>query len=232
MAAYQASYGRIFKTEDGGLTFKEVYTAARPNYAVFTVKLDPRRPNIVWAGTGEGLLLKSQDYGETWKLAQEFKGIINGLIINPANPSQMLVSTRRNGVFTTWDGGATWVDESEGLSKYPKAKNIEMVAWDSATGQIYLGTWYGLLKSADGGVNWKEVGLVFPSDALPVLAVAFGQNSRDIYVSAKTYVFSTQDGGNFWKVRQLGAAKVVRTLAVEPKGGAKVLAGLGKITNK
>src|SRR3989344_5249338 len=57
VAAYQASYGRIFKTEDGGLTFKEVYTAARPNYAVFTVKLDPRRPHIVWAGTGAGALL-------------------------------------------------------------------------------------------------------------------------------------------------------------------------------
>ncbi|MBI4120381.1 MAG: hypothetical protein HY454_02845, partial [Parcubacteria group bacterium] len=77
LGVYQNDFGRILRTEDGGVSFKEVYVASRPQYAVFVVVLDPREPNVIWAGTAEGLLLRSRDYGETWKLVQEFPGVIN-----------------------------------------------------------------------------------------------------------------------------------------------------------
>ena len=232
VAAYQENYGHIFKTEDGGLSFKDVYVAIKPNYAVFDVAIDPRKPNVIWAATGEGLLLKSQDYGETWQLAQEFGGILNSVIINPNNPGQMFVSSYSNGIFTSFDGGLTWTDESEGLNNFPSARSVEKAIRDPYSGDIYLCTWFGVLKSRDGGINWEEINLVFPSDALPVLNVTFGKNSQDVYVSAKNYIYHTEDGGKFWKVRKLGAAKSVLSLLADPQNPNRVWAGLGNFVRR
>ncbi|MEK7609007.1 MAG: hypothetical protein AAB476_00815, partial [Patescibacteria group bacterium] len=132
LGIYQNNFGRVLKTEDGGLSFKEVYVAAKSKRPVFDVKIDPRRSNIVWVATGEGLLLKSENYGETWRLVQEFGSAIHSFLINTLNTNQLFVATFVRGVFTSADGGINWVDESETLNKFPGSKNIAGVSRNPA----------------------------------------------------------------------------------------------------
>lgn len=229
LGVYQNNFGRVLKTEDGGLSFKEVYIAAKSKRPVFDVKMDPRRANVVWAATGEGLLLKSQDYGETWRLVQEFGSAINSLLINPSNTNHLFVATFLRGIFTSTDGGASWVDESETLNKFPGSKNIAGVSRNPADGRIYLGTKFGLLRSGDFGVSWEPVDIIFPNEALPVLDAAFGgQGSLEMYVSLANLIYSTKDGGRFWQVRKLGTGKQLNVLWVDPKNNSRIIAGAGK----
>ncbi|MBI4118708.1 MAG: hypothetical protein HY452_00390 [Parcubacteria group bacterium] len=229
LGVYQNNFGRVLKTEDGGLSFKEVYIAAKPRLPVFDVKIDPNRANVVWATTGEGLLLKSQDYGETWKLVQEFGSAINSFFINPLNTSQLFVATFMKGIFTSSDGGASWVDESETLNEFPGSKNIAGVARNPADGQLYLGTRFGLLRSGNFGVNWEPVDIIFPNEALPVLDAAFGgRGSSEMYVALANLIYSTKDGGKFWQVRKLGTSKQLNVLWVDPQNNSRIIAGAGK----
>jgi len=229
LAVYQDSFGRIFKTEDGGNSFKEVYITSRPNYAVFSIEIDPQHANIIWAGTAEGLLLKSQDYGETWNLAQEFPGVLNAIIIQPDNPQQMFVSTFNNGIFTSFDGGASWTEETEGLSDFPQASNIENVTYDSLSGTIYLATSFGVLKSTNGGIDWQAVNVVFADEVLPVLDIAISpKNSKEIYIVGGQHVYRTLNGGESWQVRKLLTNKRVRAVVIDPSNISRILVGSGK----
>src|SRR3989344_7414140 len=105
----QNGFGRILKTENGGITFKEVYVTT-DEAGIFFVTLDPRNANIVWAGTGEGLLLRSGDGGETWEKIHEFRSIPSGIALNPSRPNELLVSTFERGIELSEDGGLTFTN--------------------------------------------------------------------------------------------------------------------------
>ena len=233
LAVYQKDFGRVLKTEDGGLSFKEVYLTSRSKVAVFDVAVDSNRPNTVWAATGEGTLLKSENGGETWRLVQEFGRPVSYFLINPKSTAQMLVATFSGSIFTSADGGATWVDDSDGLKKFPNARFIENMIYNPADGQVYLASRFGLLKSANFGVDWQAMDVVFPNDVLPVTDIAFGPaGSNTIYVSASNFVYASKDGGQSWQVRKLGSTKRVKTLWVDPKDPRKVIAGTSSSSKK
>ncbi|MBI4120031.1 MAG: hypothetical protein HY454_01055, partial [Parcubacteria group bacterium] len=173
----------------------------------------------------------SRDYGETWKLVQEFPGVINAVIINPQNTMHIFVSTFSNGIFTSADGGVSWTDETEGLSDFPRAGSVETVLLDASTtpSTLYMGSAFGLVKSNDWGVNWKAVSAVFPDEVLPVLSIAVSpRSSREIYVGANRHIYRTLNGGETWQVRQLATNKKVRVLWADPRDSNRILAGLGK----
>ncbi|MDP3764244.1 MAG: hypothetical protein Q8Q95_01345 [bacterium] len=236
LAVYQNKSGKVLKTEDGGLSFKEVYLTSRANFPVFDVAVDPHNPNIVWVATGEGNLLKSQDGGETWKLQQEFGKAINYLLINPSSSSQMLVTTFSGSIFTSPDGGASWTDDTEGLRSFKNAKFIEKVLYNPADGGVYLTSKFGLIKSYDFGINWQAADIVIANDILPVTDIAFGgRSSPNIFVSASNFIYSSKDAGKFWQIRKLGTARQIRTLWVDPKNPDKIIAGTsgsGKKSNQ
>lgn len=222
----QGGFGKILKTEDGGVSFKEVYVSPVSGSVVFTVKIDPFKTNVVWAGTSDGLLLKSRDYGETWKLVQEFGAPISSIILNPSNTARMFVGTFRGGIFSSADAGLNWIDESESLKDYPNSRYIERVIIDP-WGNLYLASRFGLLKSSDWGLVWRPVSIVFPDATLPVLDVAFGQSQKEIYVSDGNLIFNTKDGGEFWQVRKLGTTRNIRSLWIDPESG-RILAAAGR----
>jgi photosystem II stability/assembly factor-like uncharacterized protein len=133
--------GGIFKSEDGGTTWKPVFDD-QPVSAIGSLAVAPSNPNIVWAGTGETWIrshisvgmgaYKSTDAGKTWKLmGLEKTGRIGRIIIDPQNPNIVFAAAlghsygpqQERGVFKTSDGGTTWqrvlfVDENTGSSRF------------------------------------------------------------------------------------------------------------------
>jgi photosystem II stability/assembly factor-like uncharacterized protein len=98
----------LLRSPDGGRTWAA--TTALPLSRVFTVAVDPTRPQSVYAGGMEGLF-KSEDGATTWeKLPYPGSNAI-AVAISGARPDMILaiaVDNSRGIVHRSLDGGLTW----------------------------------------------------------------------------------------------------------------------------
>ncbi len=112
--------GGIWKSTDSGATWVPKADLL-VNIAVNSMILDPRNPNILYAGTGEGFfnadgvrgagILKSTDGGETWaQLAATANSdffYVQKIVMSKGS-SQRLYAATRTGIFRSTDGGTSW----------------------------------------------------------------------------------------------------------------------------
>lgn len=134
-----AASGGVWKSTNGGLTFVPVFDE-QPVHSIGAVAIDPRTPDVVWVGTGEGNprnsvshgdgVYRTQDGGKTWKnLGLQKSERIHRIALDPANPEVAYVCALgpawgdgpERGVFKTADSGKTWrkvlyVDEKTGCA--------------------------------------------------------------------------------------------------------------------
>ncbi|MEL7450170.1 MAG: glycosyl hydrolase [Pseudomonadota bacterium] len=127
----------LFKTTDGGKTWKNVLSAGEYT-GVNEVHMDPRNPDVLIASTQqrarsvaalinggpESGIHKSTDGGETWRevtkgLPEEDMGRI-GLAISPVNPDVVYATIelrhRKGGFWRSLDGGESWEKRNDYLS--------------------------------------------------------------------------------------------------------------------
>lgn len=230
IAVFQNGYGRILKSEDGAQSFREVYVTSRADYPVFSLYVNARNPAHIWAGTGEGLLLFSNDFGESWEKIYEFPGAIQSILPNPAQRNDIFVSTFRDGIFRSFDGGNNWQNLTPQLADFSRGEAVEYAVRDPRRPYtLYLATWSGLLRSTNGGSSWQRVNIVIPHDALPVRHISFSSASDNLlYVAAENTVYMSNDRGEEWVVRQLPSNKNIYTIITKPDEPQVVLVGMHK----
>jgi len=156
--------GGVWKSTDSGATFVPVFDEM-PVQAIGALALSASDHNQVWAGTGEGWVIrpsdvmgdgvyKSIDAGKTWThMGLRDTGRIGRIIVHPADPNIVYVCAvgrangpqQERGVFKTVDGGKTWTHSlfvnqdtgCSGLSMDAKNPNILIAgAW-----QLVQRTW-------------------------------------------------------------------------------------------
>ncbi len=123
-----AAGGGVWKTEDAGISWRNISDGYFKSGAVGAIAVAPSDPSIVYAGTGEHAvrgtmtssgdgLYKSYDSGKTWAYAGlPASQHISAIRIHPGNPDLIYVavqgalygSNEERGVFKSTDGGATW----------------------------------------------------------------------------------------------------------------------------
>ncbi|TFH35777.1 MAG: hypothetical protein E4G95_06500, partial [Bacteroidia bacterium] len=118
--------GGLWKTTSGGVRFEPIFDDQKVA-SIGALAIDPQRPDIIWAGTGEGNprnsltggygLYKSTDGGKTWILSGlEQTRHIHRILVNPNNSDIVYVGAigspwapnKERGVYKTTDGGKTW----------------------------------------------------------------------------------------------------------------------------
>jgi len=165
----------IYKTTDGGATWKAVLTVDKHTGANDLV-MDPRNPDVLYAsmhqrrrhvftyvggGPGSGMH-KSVDGGATWTKIN--KGLPSvemgriGLAISPANPEYIyaIVEAAQNkgGFYRSSNRGASW----EKRSSYATSGNYyqEIIAHPTEPETVYsMSTWNHVSK--DGGKNFEQM---------------------------------------------------------------------------
>jgi photosystem II stability/assembly factor-like uncharacterized protein len=119
--------GGVWKTEDGGLQWKNVSDGFFGTGSVGAVAVAPSDPNVVFVGMGESCfrgnathgdgVYKSTDAGKTWtRVGLEETRQIGRIQIHPKNPDVVWVAalgdsfgpSEHRGVYRTKDGGRTW----------------------------------------------------------------------------------------------------------------------------
>jgi hypothetical protein len=152
-----AAAGGVFKTSDGGLTWKAIFEHGSTG-SIGDLALDPSNPNSVWVGTGEanprndvidgaGVYL-SPDAGQSWKsMGLGTVGQISRVIVDPSNSNVVFVGALGHvwapntdrGVYRTTDGGKAWkkvlfVDDTTGVASLAMEPGNPKV--------LYAGMWH------------------------------------------------------------------------------------------
>src|SRR5271168_3986563 len=124
---FGATGGGLWKTTDGGTTWRAVTDGQLHSSSVGAVAVSESNPDVVYIGMGETELrgnimqgdgvYKSVDAGKTWQhVGLENTQIISRIRISPTNPDVVYVAALGHpsapnddrGVFKTEDGGKTW----------------------------------------------------------------------------------------------------------------------------
>jgi photosystem II stability/assembly factor-like uncharacterized protein len=124
---FGATGGGVWKTTDGGLTWRSVSDKNFKTASVGAVAIAPSNPDVVYAGMGETELrgniiqgdgvYRTIDAGKTWtSLGLEKTQAIARIRVHPSNPDLVYVAALGNpygpnperGVFRSKDGGKNW----------------------------------------------------------------------------------------------------------------------------
>jgi photosystem II stability/assembly factor-like uncharacterized protein len=124
---FGACAGGVWKTADGGLTWRNVSDGFFSTAAIGALAVSPSDPNVIYAGTGETSIrnqvshgdgvYRSVNGGKTWvNLGLSDTRHIGKIEIHPTNPDLVYVAALghafgpndERGGFRTRDGGATW----------------------------------------------------------------------------------------------------------------------------
>ncbi|MFL6261175.1 MAG: WD40/YVTN/BNR-like repeat-containing protein [Thermoanaerobaculia bacterium] len=204
-----AASGGVWKSTDGGLTFKPVFDEYTQSIGAITI--DPKDPKKVWVGTGESWtrnstsvgdgIYKTTDGGDSWqRMGLESTERIARVQVSPADGNTVWAcatghlwdSHPDRGVYKTTDGGKTWkkvlyVDADTGCS------DLAIDPQDPSI--LYAGLWQfrrtphsfssggkgsGLYKSTDGGETWRPLKPGLPAGEKGRVAVAIAPSRASV----------------------------------------------------
>jgi len=213
--SYQKTVSRVYKTSNGGATWKSISSAFVGNGAIPNgLALDPKDKDRVFITTSQGVII-STNGGATWKKHSSPAYLNAGSIaVDPADSKILYAQSRYHqtdrGCYKSTDGGLTWKKTETGV--YGDGRRILV-----ADGRIFLGSSAGIFASTNGAASFS------PShDGIKAANInAFGlapSSTGTIYTDARTYgCFRTADGGSTWTLGvYFNGCGIVQGLAVGP----------------
>ena len=200
----------IYRSDSAGELFRKIqgipYSARRTRM----LQMDPQDHNIVYAGTTEGLW-KTIDGGTTWKHMTGSNIIINDVLIDPRQPSRVLLATDRSGVLASDDGGVTFTASNRGFTHRQAAA---LLVDRNNSNALYAGVlndkeFGGMFVSRDAGQTWKQ-----NSDGLDGRDVFVLRQAADNTLVAGTDhgIFALPANASRWIARDLPTAKSAAVL--------------------
>ncbi|HMA28232.1 MAG TPA: hypothetical protein VKS23_00085, partial [Thermoanaerobaculia bacterium] len=231
---WAATCGWVYRTTDGGASWKR-YREGLTDRRTHVVRVDPRDPNRILAGTTGGLF-ESRDRGKTFhRISADL--VVTALVFDPRDPSKLLVGTEAEGVFRSEDGGLTLTESNRGLSEarvsavavLPSGRVVVARAADGKSGGLWsvdasTGDVERLASSPpatvlslacagaalvagapDGIYRAARVGAPF-TKVLDAGTRAFASDGDGRFLAATNEgVFESRNGGSTW--RRLGSLK-------------------------
>ncbi|MCC6791269.1 MAG: glycosyl hydrolase [Thermomicrobiales bacterium] len=146
-------------------------TGAEVYCTIFALAESPRRPEVLWAGTDDGLVHFSEDFGKTWTNVTPPDlpewALISIIEVSPHEEGVVYVAATRYKLddtkpylFKTADNGKTWTAITGGI---PDHEFTRVIREDpNRRGLLYAGTETGIYVSFDDGGTWRRLGGNFP----------------------------------------------------------------------
>ena len=154
---FGATGGGVWKTTDGGVTWRSVSDRFLKTSSVGAIAVSPSHPDVVYAGMGEVQLrgnviqgdgiYKSIDAGKSWTHAGLERTMAIGRIrIHPTNPDTVYVAalgdpygaSAERGVYKSTDGGKTW---NKVLFRDPRSGAVDLAMDAKNPDVLYAGVW-------------------------------------------------------------------------------------------
>ncbi|MFC1700986.1 WD40/YVTN/BNR-like repeat-containing protein [Patescibacteria group bacterium] len=229
LSVYHERRGRVFRSMDAGESWDEIYVSSEEGHGIFSIAVDKFNPAIIYIGTAQGGFLKSDDYGNSWKIINWFENTISDIAINPFNSNEIYLSAFRGGVYKTIDGGVEWISLKENMEDFREAELIDKIVMDPFNPNVlYTASEYGILTSNDKGETWEEVDMVSPPNAVPALSLAVdSKNTNYLFYGAGSILYNSLDKGKRWIINQLPDEILsVKVIAVDPNNPKLIYVGM------
>jgi hypothetical protein len=178
-AIYAAGiFAGAWRSDDGGNTWVEIDEGLEkdqtmPAAVINAFLVDPRRPDLVWAGSENGVY-RSLDAGAHWtRTTSGLACLVTSLAIDSANTlyagcyvDPLLTTPVPPALFVSFDLGLTWHAAVRGLA----ARGVTSLLADSS-GTVWAGTQNaGVFRTADGGRRWSAAGTGTQGQSIGALA--------------------------------------------------------------
>ncbi len=158
---------------------------------ISSLAVSPVASSVIWAGTDDGYVWVSGDYGNTWTRVSDGLPVrwVTRVVADPmeVNTAYLTYSGLRwrdpeTYVFRTRDFGATWVNLTSNLPEAP----VNALAIDpNNTDVLYLGSDVGAFVSLNGGDYWEPLGSGMP--LVPVYDMKVFLNDSHHFLVAGTH---------------------------------------------
>jgi photosystem II stability/assembly factor-like uncharacterized protein len=197
---------------------------------VRTLAASPANPAIVYLGTADGVLFRTDDSGESWRRLEPgfpLRGrSLDSLVVTPAGDvlvGYWEVSGSGGGVARSRDGGRSF-EIFEGIA----GRSVRAIAFaPSDPARLVAGALDGVFASADAGASWSRLtpdaheGLrMFESVAIDPV------DASVIYAGTWRLPWKTSDGGRSWSRISNGMVfdSDVFSLTLDARGASTVYA--------
>ena len=222
--------GKIYKSEDNGSTWSEVFSATHRDQRVEVIQVDWYNDEIVYAGTQDNAILKSIDSGENWLVNTRFPSVINDIEISLDDSRLIYAATDGSGLWRTTDAGATeWVrllgnEDDGGFTRTSRVFDVEV---DPALPSIvYAASRHGLTRSRDSGDTWEDVPLLVSPGSISQLRIALDPFSfQPVYVAIDSSFYASDNFGETWDPQKVTNHKI-RALAIDPNDPQTLYMGI------
>jgi photosystem II stability/assembly factor-like uncharacterized protein len=206
----------VYRTTDGGKTWKQVFTRG-PKAGAVDLILDPNNSSVIYAGfwqifrspwqlesggPGSGLF-KSTDGGDTWTELTRNPGMPKGIVgrvgvtVSPANSDRVwaIVEAEDGGVFRSDDAGKTWTRVNEERKLRQRAWYYSRIFADPLKLDSVFVVNTGFYRSDDGGKTFNAIRAPHGDDHY--LWIAANDSNRMIECNDGGVNVST-NGGKTW----------------------------------
>src|SRR5712692_10469756 len=234
--------GVMMSADDGeSWTRASVRQGMHSDCIVRALLADPRRPDVVFAGTDMGLY-ESADGGAHWRLLDTpMKGsMVWSMAIDPVDSNVMLAgtgTTSKPGIYRTTDAGKSY--EQLAVDIAPDCPNVGIprptgIAIDPTDHRhVWVGLEVdGVRHSADGGDTWTRVNGQIPNPDVHCVLVVAGP-PRTVFTVVNDDVWRSTDAGQTWQpahAREVFPWHYPRCIAVKPNDAKTVFVTLGDAT--
>lgn len=222
--------GKIYKRTAAEEQWQEIYTEPSDETFVTALTMDRFNPRILYAGTNQGVILKTINGGESWiNLKKADRPIVN-ITIDAKNSALVYFGIFQQGIWRSSDGGTNVEDITKNINQtgYNLSTSVYVALADPwIGGTIYLGTERGLIKSVNGGEKWEEINIIGSSKQFPIRSLAVNPfNSKEILYSSAKAIYRSTDSGVKWSTFQLDTKKDVSVIRYSPVDQSVVFIGM------
>tara|TARA_A100001011_G_scaffold41017_1_gene38680 strand:- start:1712 stop:4855 length:3144 start_codon:yes stop_codon:yes gene_type:complete len=210
----------------GGIPFTNEAAGGENYNTLMSLVASPHDPDVLWAGSDDGLIHITRDGGETWinstpKGLKE--GIINSIEVSPHNPETAYAVVMRYKfmdlkpyIYKTADYGENWDLITDGIDG--EHNFVRVVREDpKIPGLLYAGTETGFYISLNDGKYWESF-----QNNLPIVPI------NDLYIQDNDLIAATA-GRSFWILDDLSpiqqSPKDISVHLVTPKKSYRLSSG-------
>ena len=161
-ALYAASWDLVYRSEDGGATWKPLpiqtvpveskdsgYKSPRGDLFLMSLSVDPTNPDRVFVGTSQGLF-QSSDKGESWVLILGSQYCITTTVTNNSFLfSEVSGSLYRTSLLNT--------DSTEQVPHVRFGGTCVSLSVGSKPGMLYRNSYSDMFQSNDNGTTWTRI---------------------------------------------------------------------------
>ena len=219
--------GRILKSQGAG--FYAVYSTVDYMDNILGIWVDPFNANILYAGTQSGLLLVSNDFGESWQIRKEFSEPVRDLSMLPSDTRVLYATIGIGNIFKSTNQGLSWQDISTPLkNRYKESFTINQLIIDPHNeSKIYLATNFGLLNSQNMGFSFSEIELLVAGADPEVFSMGLDPNIPNvIYIGVDSQIHKSIDGGESWQSKKLSTPRSISIIHVKKNDSRVIFAGV------